>query len=161
MRAVSLSFTSVQRELANDRIAAASCHPSRRRMRSSAAGTGQYICLTRGGTLLPAGVGHRNFVGIWTPSSVLFPSHLLTVSSSVVEQSCSVQHTHTHTHARTHARTHAHTHTHTLSLSLSLCRTRCSTHTYHSRRQKFCCRRTARVEQFTGYYKTDHQLRTV
>jgi len=36
--------------------------------------------------------------------------------------------------------------------------TRCSTHTYHSRRQKFCCRRTARVEQFTDYYKTDHQL---
>ena len=27
--------------------------------------------------------------------------------------------------------------------------TRCSTHTYHSRRQKLCCRRTARVEQFT------------
>ena len=27
--------------------------------------------------------------------------------------------------------------------------------------QKFCCRRTACVEQFTGYYKTDHQLRTV
>jgi len=39
--------------------------------------------------------------------------------------------------------------------------TRCSTHTYRSRRQKFCCRRTARVEQFTGYYQTDHQLRTV
>ena len=39
--------------------------------------------------------------------------------------------------------------------------TRCSTHAYHSRRQKFCCCRTARVEQFTGYYKTDHQLRTV
>jgi len=32
--------------------------------------------------------------------------------------------------------------------------TNCSTHTYHSRRQKFCCRRTACVEQFTGYYKT-------
>ena len=26
---------------------------------------------------------------------------------------------------------------------------------------KFYCRRTACVEQFTGYYKTDHQLRTV
>ena len=39
--------------------------------------------------------------------------------------------------------------------------TRCSTHTYHSRRQKFCSRRTACVEQFTDYYKTDHQLRTV
>ena len=39
--------------------------------------------------------------------------------------------------------------------------TRCSTHTYHSRWRKFCCRRTARVEQFTGNYKTDHQLRTV
>ena len=38
---------------------------------------------------------------------------------------------------------------------------RCSTHTYHSRRQKFCCLRTAWVEQFSGYYKTDHQLRTV
>ena len=31
----------------------------------------------------------------------------------------------------------------------------------YSWRQKFCCRRTARVEQFTGYCKTDHQLRTV
>ena len=31
--------------------------------------------------------------------------------------------------------------------------TRCSTHTYHSRRQKFCCRRTACLEQFTGCYK--------
>ena len=39
--------------------------------------------------------------------------------------------------------------------------TSCFTHTYHSRRQKLRCRRTARVEQFTGYYKTDHQLRTV
>ena len=39
--------------------------------------------------------------------------------------------------------------------------TRCSTHAYHSQRQKFCCRRTARVEQFTGCYKTDHQLWTV
>ena len=29
--------------------------------------------------------------------------------------------------------------------------TRCSTHTYHSRRQKSCWRRTARVEHFTGY----------
>jgi len=37
----------------------------------------------------------------------------------------------------------------------------CSTHTYHSRRQKFRCRRTACVEQFTGCYKTDHQLPTV
>ena len=27
--------------------------------------------------------------------------------------------------------------------------------------QKFCCRRTACVEQFTAYYKTDHQLQTV
>ena len=26
---------------------------------------------------------------------------------------------------------------------------------------KFYCRRTACVQQFTGYYKTDHQLRTV
>ena len=44
-----------------------------------------------------------------------------------------------------------------------LANTRCSTHAYHSRRHKFCCRRTAYVEQFTGYYrpKTDHQLRTV
>jgi len=39
--------------------------------------------------------------------------------------------------------------------------TRCSTHTYHSRWQKFFCLRTACVEQFTGYYKTDHQLQTV
>jgi len=39
--------------------------------------------------------------------------------------------------------------------------TRCSTHTYDSRRQKFSSRRTAHVEQFTGYCKTDHQLRTV
>ena len=39
--------------------------------------------------------------------------------------------------------------------------TRCLTHTYHSRWQKFCCCRTACVEQFTGYYKTDHQLWTV
>ena len=38
--------------------------------------------------------------------------------------------------------------------------TRCSTHTYHLRQQKFCCRRTACVEQFTGYHKTDHQLPT-
>jgi len=38
--------------------------------------------------------------------------------------------------------------------------TRCSTHTYHSPRQKFCHCRTACVKQFTGYYKTDHQLRT-
>ena len=29
--------------------------------------------------------------------------------------------------------------------------TRCSTHTYHCRRLKFCWRRTARVEHFTGY----------
>jgi len=28
--------------------------------------------------------------------------------------------------------------------------TRCTTHTYHSRRQKFCCRMTACVEQFTA-----------
>jgi len=39
--------------------------------------------------------------------------------------------------------------------------TRCSTHAYHSRRQKFCCRRTACAEQFIGYSTTDHQLRTV
>ena len=32
--------------------------------------------------------------------------------------------------------------------------TRCSTHAYHSRRHKFCCCRTACVEQFTGYYTT-------
>ena len=49
-----------------------------------------------------------------------------------------------------------------ISAHLLIQTTRCSMHTYHSRRQKFCCRRTARVEQFTGcYYKTDHQLRTV
>ena len=29
-----------------------------------------------------------------------------------------------------------------------------------SRRQKLCCRRTACVEQFTGYYKTDHSPAT-
>ena len=34
---------------------------------------------------------------------------------------------------------------------------RCSTHAYHSRRRKFRCRRTARVEQFTGCHKTDHR----
>ena len=45
--------------------------------------------------------------------------------------------------------------------SSSLQNTRCSTHTYHSLRQKFCRRRTACVEQLTGYYKTDHQLWTV
>jgi len=39
--------------------------------------------------------------------------------------------------------------------------TRCSTHAYHSRRQKLRCPRTACVEQFTGYSKTDHQLQTV
>ena len=39
--------------------------------------------------------------------------------------------------------------------------TGCSTHTYHSRQRKFRCRRTACMEQFTGYYKTDHQLSTV
>ena len=39
--------------------------------------------------------------------------------------------------------------------------TRFSTDAYHSRRQKFCCRGTARVEQFTGCFETDHQLRTV
>ena len=48
-----------------------------------------------------------------------------------------------------------------ISARLPVQNTRSSTHTYHSRRQKFCCRRTARVEQFTGCYKTDHQLRTV
>ena len=39
--------------------------------------------------------------------------------------------------------------------------TRCSTHTYHSRQRKFSCLtlRTTCVEQFTGYEKTDHQLR--
>jgi len=31
--------------------------------------------------------------------------------------------------------------------------TRCSTHAYYSRRQKFRCRRTACVEQFTGCYQ--------
>ena len=35
-----------------------------------------------------------------------------------------------------------------------------TTNVYHARRQKLCCRRTARVEQFAGYFKTDHQLRS-
>ena len=48
-----------------------------------------------------------------------------------------------------------------LSPLIFLQNTRGSTHTYHSRRQKFCCRRTARVKQFTDCYITDHQLCTV
>jgi len=39
--------------------------------------------------------------------------------------------------------------------------TRSSTHAYHSPLQKFCPHRTACLEQFTGYSKTDHQLWTV
>jgi len=39
--------------------------------------------------------------------------------------------------------------------------TGCSTDANHLRWQKLHCRRTAPVEQFAGYSKTDHQLRTV
>jgi len=38
-----------------------------------------------------------------------------------------------------------HSHTSSPPLIFLVQHTRCSTHTYHSRRQKFCCRRTARV----------------
>jgi len=39
--------------------------------------------------------------------------------------------------------------------------TRYSTDAYHFWRQKLRCRRTARVEQFAGYFAADDHLRTI
>ena len=72
---------------------------------------------------------------------------------------------HTNSLRQQHRRTYLLTFNSSLSMvvviSAFLQNTHCSTHTYHSWQQKFCCHRTACVQQFTDYYKTDHQLWTV